>query len=198
MVSRLADASASMKGVTYIDLSLGLVAIAAAGVSAILVGGASGFLGAGLALLTLAIAVADFRYLIIPNELTAAALALALVNAAVGETPVVEGVALALLRGTVVMLFFLAIRAIYGWLRAREGLGLGDVKLAFVAGAWLEWVLIPVAVEIAALGALTVYMLLRVLGQRPVDTTSRLPFGLFLGPAIWLSWLLGRLMFGSI
>jgi leader peptidase (prepilin peptidase) / N-methyltransferase len=201
VVSRLpiADASASMKGITYVDLSLGLVATAAAGVSVIVVGGASGLLGAGLALLMLAIAIADARYLIIPNELTAAAFALALVNAAVAETAsVIEAVAFALLRGTVVMLFFLAIRAIYGWLREREGLGLGDVKLAFVAGAWLDWTLIPVAVEIAALAALAAYLVLQLLGKRPVDTASRLPFGLFLGPAIWLSWLFGRVIFGSI
>jgi hypothetical protein len=34
---------------------------------------------------------------------------------------------------------------------------LGDVKLAGVMGAWLGWVTIPIAVEIAALSAIAVY-----------------------------------------
>ncbi len=90
------------------------------------------------------------------------------------------------------MSFFLSLRWIYGWLRQREGLGLGDVKLAFVAGAWLDWIMIPVAIEIAALGALVVYAAWRITGCQTIRT--RLPFGLFLAPAIWFSWLIGALL----
>ena len=59
-------------------------------------------------------------------------------------------------------------------------------------GAWLDWVMIPVVIEIAAATALTVYLLSYLAGQRdePLRLTSRLPFGLFLAPAIWLGWLL--------
>jgi phosphonate transport system substrate-binding protein len=63
------------------------------------------------------------------------------------------------------------------------------------AGAWLDWAMIPVAIEIAALGALAAYGAWHVFGRRPVDTTARLPFGLFFAPAIWLSWLLGAAIF---
>jgi leader peptidase (prepilin peptidase)/N-methyltransferase len=180
-------------------LFVGLAAFTTAGASSWLVPGVGGLLGAGLALLMLAIAVADFRYLIIPNELTAAALALAIINAAIGESPsIVEGVAVAALRGSITMLIFLAIRSIYGWLRHREGIGLGDVKLAFVAGAWLDWMMIPVAIEIAALVALTTYVVRQTVCRRPVSSTSRLPFGLFFAPAIWLSWLLSEIIFGPL
>ncbi|MGH9806536.1 MAG: prepilin peptidase [Terriglobia bacterium] len=140
----------------------------------------------------LAIAAIDYRYLIIPNELTAAALVLALINAAVMDAPMVEGTAIAVLRGLVTMAFFLSLRWIYAWLRQREGLGLGDVKLAFVAGAWLDWIMIPVAIEIAALGALIAYATWRTTGRQNIGT--RLPFGLFLAPAIWLSWLTSALL----
>ena len=178
------------------DLTVVLVGVAATAASISAVSGTGGFLGAGLALLMLAIAVVDSRYLIIPNELTVAALALAIVNAAITQTPsMVESVAAAALRGAVTMLVFLGVRWLYGWLRQREGLGLGDVKLAFVAGAWLDWVMIPVAIEIAALAALVAYGAWHVFGRRPVDTTARLPFGLFFAPAIWLSWLLGAAIF---
>jgi leader peptidase (prepilin peptidase)/N-methyltransferase len=179
------------------DLFIGLAGFTAAGASSWMVPGADGLLGAGLALLMLAIAVTDFRYLIIPNELTAAAFALAIINAAVGEsTSIVEGVAAAALRGSITMLLFLAIRSIYAWLRHQEGIGLGDVKLAFVAGAWLDWVMIPVAIEIAALVALTAYVVRQIVSKQPINSTSRLPFGLFFAPAIWLSWLLSKMIFG--
>lgn len=170
-----------------------LIGVAAAAASLWAVPGTGGYLGAGLALLMLVIAVIDYRHLIIPNELTAAALALALINAAIVDAPsVLESVAFAILRGAVVMLFFLSLRWGYAWLRKQEGLGLGDVKLAFVAGAWLDWMMIPVAIEIAAVGALLVYGVARIMRRQNIGT--RLPFGLFLAPAIWISWLTGALL----
>src|SRR5262249_57454028 len=75
------------------------------------------------------------------------------------------------------------------WLGGREGLGLGDVKLAGVAGVWLDWPAMPIAIEIAALGALALYVAGHVLGRRRIHAATRLPFGLFLAPAIWLAWL---------
>ncbi len=150
-----------------------------------------GMLGAGLALLMLAIAVVDAQRFIIPDELTATSLALAFVYAAVIDPQAVwESIALAALRGAVLALVFLGVRAVHARLRGREGLGLGDVKLAGVAGAWLDWLTIPIAVEIAALAALAIYLMRNFLRGRPIRATGRLPFGLFLAPAIWLSWLI--------
>src|SRR5262249_9230307 len=101
--------------------------------------GLPGLLGAALALIMLAIAVIDARLFIIPNELTAAGFVLALANAAVQASEAIsESVGLALLRGAVLALLFLGLRSLYRWWRGREGLGLGDVKLAGVAGAWLS------------------------------------------------------------
>jgi leader peptidase (prepilin peptidase)/N-methyltransferase len=94
------------------------------------------------------------------------------------------------LRGGALALAFLGLRVIYRQLRKRDGLGLGDVKLAGVAGAWLGWQTMSIAVEIAAVSALIVYLgRQRALG-RPLRSISYLPFGLFLAPAIWLGWLI--------
>jgi Type IV leader peptidase family len=41
----------------------------------------------------------------------------------------------------------------------REGMGLGDLKLAAVAGLWLGAVVLPVAMELAVLGALATHFL---------------------------------------
>ena len=76
------------------------------------------------------------------------------------------------------------------WLRGREGIGLGDVKLAGVAGAWLDWPIIPIAIEIAAVAALGAYLIRHFCFRRAVRPTTRMPFGLFLAPAIWIGWLL--------
>ncbi len=194
-----ANAPTAMKQIRPIDAAVAMTCLVAAAVSIAAAPGTAGLLGAALALLMLAIAIVDYRHLLIPNELTAAALALAIVNAALAAVPsAIESVAAALLRGAVTMLFFWSLRWLYGRLRGREGLGLGDVKLAFVAGAWLEWPMIPVAVEIAALGALAAYGAWRVAGKSPIGPTSRLPFGLFFAPAIWLAWLIGTAIFGSM
>ena len=188
-----------MKQIRLIDAAVAMTGLAAAAVSIVAAPGVGGFLGAALALLMLAIAIVDYRHLLIPNELTAATLALAIINAALAAVPsAIESVAVALLRGSVTMLFFWSLRWLYGRLRGREGLGLGDVKLAFVAGAWLDWPAIPVAVEIAAFGALATYGAWRVAGKSPISPTSRLPFGLFFAPAIWLAWLVGKALFGSM
>src|SRR5664279_365478 len=190
------NAPTSMKKIRSADLIVGLTGLVAASASIWAVSGANGFLGAGLAMLMLAIAVVDYRYFIIPNELTAAALALAVINAVLAQAPsMVESLAAAALRGAVTMLFFLSLRWLYGWLRQREGLGLGDVKLAFVAGAWLDWTMIPVAIEIAALGALMAYGAWQLFGTGTINSMSRLPFGLFFAPAIWFSWLLSAVLF---
>jgi leader peptidase (prepilin peptidase)/N-methyltransferase len=156
--------------------------------------GPLGVFGAALGLLMLAIAVADARAYIIPDRLTLAAFVLALAAAAVtGFANIPENVALAAARGLVLALAFFALREIYFRLRQRHGIGLGDVKLAAAAGAWLDWPLIPVAVEIAAVLALTVYLASRLVLRRPISAASKLPFGLFFAPAIWFCWLLGAL-----
>jgi leader peptidase (prepilin peptidase)/N-methyltransferase len=170
---------------TFEDASIIVAAIATAAASMIVVPGARGVAGAGLACLMIAIAAVDARRFIIPDELTAAAVALGLGDAAIRH-PDGLGAALvvAALRGGIVAAAFFGLWALYRRLRGREGIGLGDVKLAGVAGAWLDWPSIPIAVEIAALAALAVCLLRWLALGRPISGTTRLPFGAFLAPAI--------------
>jgi leader peptidase (prepilin peptidase) / N-methyltransferase len=168
-----------------------LLAIAACVESLIAAPGLPGLLGAGLALVVIAIAVIDARYFIIPNELSAAAFGLALVNAAVQMPHAMwEAVGIALLRAVALGLLFLGLRAVYRRVRGRDGIGLGDVKLAAVAGAWLDWLTLPIVIEIAALAAIAVYGLRHYAGGRGFDPALKFPFGLFLAPSIWLGWLI--------
>lgn len=182
--------------------ALAIGAIAAGLVSLLAAPGLAGMLGVALALDVLAIAWIDAHRFIIPDELTLAALVLGLLNAGLAPWPegwsaVFASIGAALLRGVVLAGCFFALRAVYARLRGREGIGLGDVKLAGAAGVWLAWSTIPVAIEIAALAALTVYVVRHVVGGRVMSATARMPFGLFLAPAIWLGWLLEATLFAT-
>jgi leader peptidase (prepilin peptidase)/N-methyltransferase len=168
---------------------LGLVGAVAVYVSVICAPGVSGVLGAGLAIVMLAIAVIDWRSFIIPDWLSAAGTCLAIVYAAIQEPDaMLQSVATAVLRGAMLALLFFALRYGYVRLRGRQGLGLGDVKLAFVAGAWLDWLMVPIAIQFAALAALSTYLLRQLISGQSVSATTRMPFGLFFAPAIWICW----------
>ncbi len=168
------------------------VAIASVAVSLATAPHMGGVLASGLALVSIAIAVIDARIFIIPDELSIAGLILGLAYTGLADQSALEAVTVAVLRGFVVALIFLLVRAAYHWLRGRQGIGLGDVKLAAVAGVWLDWPMIPIAVQIAAVTALGVYLTRQLAGGRSIRPTSRLPFGLFFAPAIWLGWILDQ------
>jgi leader peptidase (prepilin peptidase)/N-methyltransferase len=167
-----------------------LTLLAAVAGSLVAAPGLDGLFGAFLAALMLAIATADFHGYIIPNELTGAALVLALLRAGtVGPEAGWIPLLWAACRALAVALPLLALMAAYRWWRGRDGLGLGDVKLASVAGAWLGLVTLFAVIELATLAALAAYVLAAAIRRRPLKATAFLPFGLFLAPAIWLGWL---------
>ena len=174
--------------------SAAVAGAAAAGVAASLLAAhnAGGIAGAELALLMVAIAVVDARHFVIPDELNIAALGLALIYAGTQNSGI-AAIALAVVRGAFLSLTFLGLRIAYRALRKRDGIGLGDIKLAGVAGAWLSWQTIPIAVQIAALAALMTYGIHRYVAGHALQMTHRLPFGLFFAPAIWLGWLMQAL-----
>jgi leader peptidase (prepilin peptidase)/N-methyltransferase len=84
------------------------------------------------------------------------------------------------------------LRWCYGWLRNREGLGFGDVKLAAAVGAWLPVAAIPACFALATCAALTTVLLARLRGRR-IDGTAKLPLGAFLCPALWLVFYVNQL-----
>lgn len=179
-------------------VAIGIAAASAVAATLFLISDARGAAGSGLALLMIAIAVVDARRFIIPDELSAAALGLGLAIAAWQADDMMAALGAAMLRGAALALAFWGLRALYRRLRGQDGLGLGDVKLAGVAGVWLDWATIPVAIEIAALSALAVCAVRYCRDRGAVASTTKMPFGLFFAPAIWIAWLLGAtLLAGS-
>lgn len=151
---------------------------------------AEGLYGAFLAALMLAIAANDARHYLIPNELTGAAFALALLRAAASVPDVgAEALLWLIARAVVVALPLLLLMLAYRYWRGRDGLGLGDVKLAAVSGAWLDLATVAAVIELAALLAIGAYVANAALYRRSLRGTAFLPFGLFLAPSIWIGWL---------
>ena len=170
-------------------LRVGLLSVAlCAGLLALLPPAAAAFTAClffAMALITLA----DFRHFIIPDMLSMPAIPLGLAANAVvlkeGDwlLGVSDGLTGAVLGGGA----FLLLRSLYFRLRGVEGLGLGDVKLAGVAGAWLGPAALAPACLVAALAALAAALLLS--GRRKLHARLHIPFGSFIAPTIFLFWL---------
>jgi leader peptidase (prepilin peptidase)/N-methyltransferase len=174
---------------------LSVAVLAAVGISLVASPGPDGLFGAFLSLLMFAIAVTDNSRYIIPNELTAAAVALALLRAGtIGPDADWRAAISAAFQAAAIAVPFLVLMIAYRRWRGRDGLGLGDIKLAAVAGAWLGWATIFAVIELATLSALGAYFINGYFRKRPLKATAFLPFGLFLAPAIWLGWLAEALL----
>jgi len=78
------------------------------------------------------------------------------------------------------------VRWAYARLRGREGIGLGDIKLAAATGAWLPVEAIPLCFALATGGALVAVLLARLRGE-DIDPAAKVPFGAFLCPALWFT-----------
>jgi leader peptidase (prepilin peptidase)/N-methyltransferase len=178
-------------GLVKQHMPFALCAAAACAVSLYVAPGPIGVCGALLAITMSAIADRDANDFIIPDRYSVAAFVLGLavaVYSADGEA--LQAFVAALARSAVLASAFLALRLMYHRFRGRHGLGLGDVKLAGVAGAWLDWTMLPLVVEIAAFSALTAVLITQLIARRAIKATTRLPFGLFFAPSIWVAWLL--------
>jgi leader peptidase (prepilin peptidase)/N-methyltransferase len=143
----------------------------------------------------LAIAAIDARRFMIPDALSLPAIALGLLASGSLLDPASDGpvsldhVIGAGLGGA----GFWLVREAYRRLRGREGLGLGDIKLAAAAGAWTGWEHLSDVVLLASATALGFAVLLAAGGRKDWSVRTRIPFGAFLAPAIWIAWLLRSL-----
>lgn len=131
--------------------------------------------------LTVPVALVDLRRRIIPNALNGALLGLVAVQnlARLDPTGTAGSVGLALAEAALAYGLFAGLRAGYGRLRGRIGLGLGDVKLVAAAMPWIGLAQLPLMILIASTSALLAVAALRLSGRR-IGADTRLPFGPFL------------------
>ena len=129
----------------------------------------------------------DLRHRILPNYLTLPGIGLgfllSFVNPAVEWWDSLLGIALG---GGLLLL----VAAVYYWWRKAEGMGMGDVKLMAMVGAFLGWKLTLLTIVLGSLlGSLIGLALIL---KRRGDLRTALPFGTFLGAAA-----IGSLFFGQ-
>ena len=127
------------------------------------------------ACLMLVLALIDYDHMILPDRLTlpgiVVGLALQLVAPLTGLVPAVLGA----LSGAGILL---AVWGIWLVVRREEGMGLGDVKMLALVGAFLGWGGVLVTLFFGALSGSVVGLALMRRGS--VDMRSKLPFGVFL------------------
>jgi leader peptidase (prepilin peptidase)/N-methyltransferase len=85
------------------------------------------------------------------------------------------------------------VREAYYRLRHVEGMGLGDVKMMLMVGAFLGWQLTLLTIFLGSLLGSFVGVLLIVRGG---SMKMQIPFGVFLGPAAIIALLVGKQFFG--
>lgn len=132
----------------------------------------------GLVSIFLAVAVVDWRHRIIPDGFVAAGLTIAFIGLPWAGRLSFGEAGLGFLVGG---LSFLALQAIYRWLRGREGMGDGDIKLSAMMGSalglsgWLQ------AIALGSLAGAAVGVFFVVRGRANFQTP--IPFGTFLAGA---------------
>jgi leader peptidase (prepilin peptidase)/N-methyltransferase len=147
----------------------------------------------------LAIAVYDAENFIIPDVLSlplipAGLIAVWLLDDVDPErTLVLEHVVAAVAGGGLLY----AVRQGYYLWREREGLGLGDVKLGAVAGAWTGPQGMSNVLLLACVLAISYVAVLRFYKKSSVTGMTAVPFGVFLGPSIWVIWCAKFLLAGT-
>lgn len=158
----------------------------AIGVSAGLVApGAEGAAGAVFGWLLLALGALDLAAFWLPNLFTGALAATGIITAFSGFAPPVED---RLIGGIAGFASLMLVAAAYrGW-RGREGLGGGDPKLFGAIGLWLGWQALPMVLLAACMVGLGAVAALR-LGGKPMGMQDRLPLGVMLAAAAWVTWL---------
>lgn len=172
--------------------------VAACGVLSLGSGAAVGFHAGGvaaaysgvLAFGMLIIIITDSRRMLIPDVLSLPLIPIGLLAA----VSVLPGPSLGILADHAAAASFAAaalytVRWAYFKLRGVIGLGLGDIKLAAVAGSWLGSEPLPMTLLLASCAALAATLLRsRFSPQGRLGAGSAVPFGSFIAAAILVVW----------
>ena len=143
--------------------------------------------------LLIVLAVTDLETQRLPNAVTLPGLLVGLIfSLRVG--PGLESSLIGVVLGAALPL---AIRNVWKMFKGVEGMGLGDVKMLAMIGAFLGWAQVWLVLLLASVSGAVVGLVLVVIGAQSM--TGRLPFGTFLAAAAFAASLFGdRLLSGYI
>ena len=134
----------------------------------------------------IALAFIDARHQILPDFITYPGIVLGLAYAFFRNDLKIGG---ALIGAAVGGGFLLVIYGLYWLIRKKEGLGLGDVTMMLMVGAFLGWQKTLLTLILGSfVGAIVGVILMRVQGR---DLKFALPFGTFLAPAAYIALIWG-------
>jgi leader peptidase (prepilin peptidase)/N-methyltransferase len=176
----------------YPGIELGALAVAA-WAAAVTPAGWLFWASCGLGWTLLALAVIDWRHLVLPDVLT-----LPLVPAGLAVAWLIDPAMLPhhLVGAVAGFVSFALVGWIYARLRGRDGLGLGDAKLLAATGAWVSWTGLPSVVLVAGAAGLAGALLAAAGGRGGLRAGRAIPFGPCLALATWFVWLHGPIVVG--
>ena len=131
-----------------------------------------------LVMLLLPLAFIDLEHHLLPDVLTLPGIAVGLLGSACGGLVSPLDAVIGAVVGAAVPY---GVIVVYRWLRGAEGMGLGDVKLLAMIGAFLGWRGVLLALGLAASAGALLGLTLIAVGRGRRDT--ELPFGTFLACA---------------
>jgi leader peptidase (prepilin peptidase) / N-methyltransferase len=143
-----------------------------------------------LVMLLLPLALIDLEHHLLPDVLTLPGIVLGLAGSVAGGfVPLLDSVIGALVGAAVPY----AVIVVYRRLRGVEGMGLGDVKLLAMIGAFLGWRGVLLTLGLAATAGALLGLTLIAVGRGRRDT--ELPFGTFLAGAATVVLFAGNVLF---
>jgi leader peptidase (prepilin peptidase)/N-methyltransferase len=129
----------------------------------------------------------DYYHQILPDEVTLPSMVLALIYTFFRDD---LSLVQALLGAGVGAGFLLFVYGVYYIVRKKEGLGLGDVTMMLLVGAFLGWKQTLLTLILASFGGAVVGILFIIFKKK--DLQHALPFGTFLAPAAFVALLFGQ------
>jgi leader peptidase (prepilin peptidase)/N-methyltransferase len=129
----------------------------------------------------------DYFHQILPDEITLPGFVLALIYTFFRDD---SSLVHALLGAGVGAGFLLLVYGVYYLLRKKEGLGLGDVTMMLLVGAFLGWKQTLLTLILASVGGAVVGVFFILFRKK--DLQHALPFGTFLAPAAFVALLYGQ------
>jgi leader peptidase (prepilin peptidase)/N-methyltransferase len=146
------------------------------------------FAGAAFASGLIALGFIDAFHRVLPDAITLPGFGLGLAYALVRT----DGLSFlrALLGAAVGAGFLLLVFGVYWLLRRKEGLGMGDVTMMLMVGAFLGWLPALLVIVLASFAGTVVGLAL--MKVRKADLQSALPYGTFLAPAAFVVFVWGE------
>jgi leader peptidase (prepilin peptidase)/N-methyltransferase len=129
----------------------------------------------------------DFYHQILPNEITWPAFALALIYAFFRKDMTFLQASLGAAAGAG---FLLLVYGAYWLLRKKEGLGIGDVFMMLLIGAFLGWAQAFFTLILASFGGAIAGVFLLLVRKKGMQ--AALPYGTFLAPAAFIALIWGE------